>query len=216
MVPRHDQPGQPFVGRLDPPMAQRGEEPGQDAHPVTPEEDQQRGGGGHMQAHDEREVGRFGGGDAEILRPSPADQRRHQHRVPQAGDREQLGDALERADHHGLDIAQVRGHSDASMRRRSGGADRPVTIADAAPPRPRDTAPGQSRWRTRRISLPTGHFGRHGGRSAQGTPTAQRPDQAGTVSRWPTGCSMPCASSTCRAASPTRSPACSPTWVPTF
>ena len=84
--------------------------PARIAQPVPPEEHQQGSGGGDVQADDERQVGRLRCGNVQVLCPLAAQQRRHQHRVPEAGDREQLGDALGSADDHGFDVAQVRAH----------------------------------------------------------------------------------------------------------
>ena len=60
-----------------------------------------------MQAHDERQIRRFGGGHVQVGGPLPADHRRQDHRVPQAGHREQFGDALQSADDHGLQVGQA-------------------------------------------------------------------------------------------------------------
>src|SRR5271166_1621457 len=63
-----------------------------------------------MQADDESQVGRVGCGDVEVLAPMPADKRRNQLRVTEAGNREQFGAALKGAHDHGFHVAQVRAH----------------------------------------------------------------------------------------------------------
>ena len=112
-----DHPGQLLVDRQPLPaagpvrgpdqMPERGEEPRDDPDPVSPEIDQQRDRGGHVQADDEGQVRRLGRGHVQILRPAAADQGREQHVVPEAGHREQFGDALDQADHGGLQVSQV-------------------------------------------------------------------------------------------------------------
>src|SRR5690348_8159383 len=56
-------------------LAQRGEEPLDDADPVAPEVDEQCDRGGDVQPDDERQVGRLVGGHVEIARPAPPDER---------------------------------------------------------------------------------------------------------------------------------------------
>ena len=90
---------------------QRGEEAADDPDPVPPEVDQQRDRGGHVHAHDEGQVGGLGPGHVQVAGPAPADQRRDQHVVPQAGHREKLGHALDQADHASLEVRQM-GHVD--------------------------------------------------------------------------------------------------------
>ena len=112
-----DHPGQALVGRAElPPAGARGwpgqvpqgaEEPADHPHPVPPEVDEQRDRRGHVQADDEREVRGLGLGHVEIARPATADQGRDQDVVPEAGHREQLGHALDEADHGGLQVGQV-------------------------------------------------------------------------------------------------------------
>jgi len=116
-----DHPGQPLVPGRHPrvpslPVPQRGEEPADDPDPVPPEVDEQGDRGGHMHAHDEGQVRRLGLGHVQVRGPAPADQRRDQHVVPQAGHGEQLGHALDQADHTSLEERQMR-HVDLSARR---------------------------------------------------------------------------------------------------
>ena len=106
-----DHPGQLLVHRLDPAVPDRGQEPAGDPQPVPPEIDDHGDGRGHMQADDEGQIRRVRCGDAQILRPAPADQRRDEHAVAETGHREQLGDALEQADDHCLGVGQVVEHA---------------------------------------------------------------------------------------------------------
>ena len=76
-----------------------------DSHPVAPEEDEQRDRGGDVQADEEREIERLVcrlAGDELV----PAEQLGQQHRVAEARDREQLGDALHDPDHDRLQVRQ--------------------------------------------------------------------------------------------------------------
>src|SRR5262249_32294181 len=50
-----------------------------------------------------------GGGHVEVARPASPDEGGEQHVVPQAGHREQLGNALDQADDGGLKVGQL-GH----------------------------------------------------------------------------------------------------------
>ncbi len=114
-----DHPGQGLVPGRDPgvpplPVRQRGEEAADDPDPVPPEVDQQRDRGGHVHAHDEGQVGGLGPGHVQVAGPAPPDQRRDQHVVPQAGHREELGHALDQADHASLEVRQM-GHVDLSI-----------------------------------------------------------------------------------------------------
>ncbi len=114
-----DHPGQPLVPGRDPrvpplPVAQRGEEAADDPDPVPPEVDQQRDRGGHVHAHDEGQVRGLGPGHVQVAGPAPPDQRRDQHVVPQAGHGEELGHALDQADHASLEVRQM-GHADLSI-----------------------------------------------------------------------------------------------------
>ncbi len=102
-----DHPGQLLVGGADLAVADRGEEPADDPDPVPPEVDDQRHGGGHVQADDEGQVGRLGGGDVQVAGPGAADQGRNQHGMAQAGDWEHLRNALDEADDRGLEVGQV-------------------------------------------------------------------------------------------------------------
>ena len=107
---RDDQhPGQLLVGRRDIPLANGTEEAGDDAHPVAPEINHDADGGGHMQADDKGQVRRLRCGHVEISGPTAPDEGRDQDVVPQAGDREQLGDALNEPDDNGLEVRHV-GH----------------------------------------------------------------------------------------------------------
>ena len=56
---------------------------------------------------DEREVRRLRGRDVQVARPAAAEHGGEQHAVAEAGDREELGDALEETDDRGLEPAQV-------------------------------------------------------------------------------------------------------------
>ena len=81
-----------------------------DAHPVTPEEDQQRDGRRDVQRDDEGQVRavlrRLRRRLRDQLLPVAADQRGHEHRVAEARDGEQLGDALQHADDGGLEVTE--------------------------------------------------------------------------------------------------------------
>ena len=111
----NDHPGELLVHGLDPPVRDRGAESDDDPQPVPPEVNNHRDRGGHVQADDERQIGRAGARHAEVLRPAAAHQRRDQHAVPQAGHREQLGHPLEQADDHCLGICQVGDHGSLSL-----------------------------------------------------------------------------------------------------
>ena len=100
-----EQPGHAFVGRLESAGSQCAEEAADDAHPVGAEVDEQRDRGRDVQRDDEREVERLVGGLGahEVSQPSQAG---IEHRVAEARDREQLGDALQQADHDRLEVAE--------------------------------------------------------------------------------------------------------------
>ena len=98
-------------GRVDASVRDRREEAADDRDPVAPEEHEQRDRGGDVQPDEEREVeglvGRLAG-DERV----PAEQLGHEHRVAEARDREQLGDALQDPDHDGLQVGQRVGGQD--------------------------------------------------------------------------------------------------------
>ena len=104
-----EQPGHPFVGCLEPPRAQRVEEAADDPDPVGAEVDEQRDRGRDVQRDDEREVERLVG-RLRVHEIVPAEPRRDEHRVAEARDREQFGDALEHADHDRLEVAEHTPH----------------------------------------------------------------------------------------------------------
>src|SRR5215472_5814704 len=70
-----------------------------------------------MEAHDEGEVGGLLLRDVQIPGPAATDQGGDQHVVAKAGNREQLGDALDEANDDGLGIGQVM-HDGLSLRGR--------------------------------------------------------------------------------------------------
>ena len=104
----HDQlPDEPLVGGGDAPASDAGEEaPGQ-PEPVAAVEDEQGEGGGHVRPDDEGEVRRLRGRHVQVAGPAAAQHRRQQHAVSEAGDREELGHALQEAHDRGLEPAQV-------------------------------------------------------------------------------------------------------------
>ena len=63
-----------------------------------------------MQPDDEGQVRRFGCGDVEIGGPAATHEGGEQDVVPEAGDREQLGDALDEPDDRSFEVGQV-GHN---------------------------------------------------------------------------------------------------------
>jgi hypothetical protein len=73
---QNDHPGQLLARGAHPPVAQRGEEAADDPHPVPPEETDRGDRGGHVQPHDEGQVGRLGPGHVQVRRPAAAGQRR--------------------------------------------------------------------------------------------------------------------------------------------
>ncbi len=102
-----DQPREPLGGVLDAALAERAEERAHDLHPVAPVVRQQAQRAADVQHHHERQP--------EGLRlrlrvdqPVPPEQRREQHRVPEARDREQLGHALQDPEHDRLEVADRR------------------------------------------------------------------------------------------------------------
>ncbi len=103
-----DQPRHPLVDRLGAAGRQRVEERADDFDPVAPVEDQQAERAADVQHHDEREPERLGFG-LQLHEVVPAEQRREQHRVAEAGDREQLGHALQNAEHDRLEVADRGG-----------------------------------------------------------------------------------------------------------
>ena len=121
----HDeQPAQPGVRRGDPPGSQGVEHGAHDACPGRPVEDDQRQGRRHVEADEERQEVRLGGrlGGHHI---GPAEQLRHDDRVAKARDREELGHALQDAEH---DRLQVRQHGVTSgARRRARSRPRPAS-----------------------------------------------------------------------------------------
>ena len=103
-----DQPCQPLCRGIDTPLAERPEERPDDLEPGAPEVDQQSDRAADMQHHDERKPRRFG------LRLPPDDvvppeQGWKQHRVPEARDREQLGDSLQGTEHDRLEARDQGG-----------------------------------------------------------------------------------------------------------
>lgn len=70
---------------------------------MAPEVNQQPRGGGDMQTDEETE-GRGLGLRLRFDQVIPAKDRRRDHRLTQARDREELGDALDKAHHDGLDV----------------------------------------------------------------------------------------------------------------
>ena len=77
-------------------------------YPVLSEVDEQCDRGRHVQRDDEREIERLARGlrGDEVIPTQPC---RDQHRVTEARDREQFGDALQQADHDRLEVAQHGG-----------------------------------------------------------------------------------------------------------
>jgi hypothetical protein len=114
-----DQPGQALVGVAgdEAPGAQRrtdgAQEAADDADPVLAEEHEQRDRGGAVQRDDvgqvERRLARGLRGLGDQRLPASAEPRRHEDRVPEARDREQLGDALDDGDDDGLQIRHRAG-----------------------------------------------------------------------------------------------------------
>jgi hypothetical protein len=105
---KHDHPGQALIWPFDAQLPsartaeQAGEQPADDPGPVGTEEPQQGQRGGAMQGHDVGQVERclaagLGGLGHHGL-PAAADPGRDEDRVAQAGDREQLGNALDYGD----------------------------------------------------------------------------------------------------------------------
>ena len=121
-----DHPGEHLVGvlRLEPPGArggrgdvpERGEEGPDDPQPVPPEIQDHGGGRGDVQPDDVRQVRRLRLGHVQVLRPRAPDDRRDEHGVAQAGDREKFRDALEKPDHPGFCVRQMR-HASPSLPR---------------------------------------------------------------------------------------------------
>ena len=64
-----------------------------------------------MQTDDERQIGRFGRTDVEVLGPAATDDGRDQDAVAQAADRKELADALYQADDGCFEPAQLTGHA---------------------------------------------------------------------------------------------------------
>ena len=100
------QPRHPLVGRLELPAPERVEERPNDADPVVAEVHEQRDRRGDMERNDECQVEGLAGG-LRVDEMIPTEPGRYEHGMPQAGDREQLGDALEQADHDRLEIAHA-------------------------------------------------------------------------------------------------------------
>ena len=102
----NQQPAESLCRRLDPTVPDRGEQPSDDAHPVAPEEHDERESGRDVQTDDERQVRRLGAVHLQVLGPLTADHSREEDAVPEAGHREQLGDALKQPDNGSLRITQ--------------------------------------------------------------------------------------------------------------
>ena len=88
-------------------MAYRGKEPADDPYPVPPEVDQQRDRGRDVQPDDEGQVRGLGAGDVEVGLPAAAHEGGKQDVVPEAGDGEQLRDALDQADDGSFQVSQL-------------------------------------------------------------------------------------------------------------
>jgi len=104
-----DQPRQALGRCLDPTLAQGAKEAGDDHHPLPPEVDQQPDGATDVKHHHKGQPGRL----RARLKPDqrvPAEQTGKEDGVAQAGDGEQLGDALQETEQDGLEPAdRVRG-----------------------------------------------------------------------------------------------------------
>ena len=100
----------------------------------SPEEDEQGEGGRDVEADEEGEEARLARRLA-LDQVVPAEQGRQQHGVAEAGDGEQLGDALDEADDDGPKERQVDvGHRGGDGHGTSQGtAARPSTMPDAPP-----------------------------------------------------------------------------------
>src|SRR6266571_1261526 len=139
---RHDeQPAQALVRIGDLPVPQRREQTDDDARPVLAEEHDQRDRGGDVYGDQERQVRRVGDRHVQVRRPAPAEQRRDQDAVAEAGYREELGDALQQADEHSLEVGQVRhpgsiAVSSCEAGRCAGGTSVPHTRAFSSPGEP--------------------------------------------------------------------------------
>jgi hypothetical protein len=94
----HEQPAEPRVVVADLAVAQRAAEAAQNPHPVLEEEEEQDDGRGQVGGDQEREE------ELVVLVDVPAEEARHDHRVPEARDREGLGDALHQAEHGSLEV----------------------------------------------------------------------------------------------------------------
>ena len=100
------------VGRVDPAVAQAAPEALHDPHPVTPEEaeeDERRGQVGRDKERDEVLV---------VLMDVPPEQFREDDAVAEAGDREELGHALEQAEDDRLPVGDKRREKHSGRRAR--------------------------------------------------------------------------------------------------
>ena len=167
---RHDdQPRQPLGARPRAARGQRVKERAHDQHPVASVVEQQPQRAADVQHHHERKPERLRL-RLRVDQPVPAEQRREQHRVPEARDREQLGRALQSAQHDRLKVGDRRGSIVASPRQLTDRAGHGPAVAHVDE---RILIPGTqalpARSRQSRAA-PTGAFGGQG----SGSPTHPR------------------------------------------
>ena len=114
-----DQPRQPLVGGARAARAQRVEERAHDLDPVAAVVEQQAEGAADVEHHHERQPEGLVLG-LRVHEFVPAEQGREQDGVSEARDREQLGDALQDPQHHGLEVGERRAHDGRGERRGRG------------------------------------------------------------------------------------------------
>ena len=105
----HEQPRQLLVRCPDLLALDRADQTAHDPDPVVAEEERERQRRRHVQGHDQRQIGRVRVGHAQVAGPGSADEGRDQHGVPEAGDREELRDALHQAEQYRLGVVFDRG-----------------------------------------------------------------------------------------------------------
>jgi hypothetical protein len=108
----HQQPGEVLVLVADAAVTHDAHRARDDLAPLAPVVDEQRKRGGDVQPDDEREIERF------VLRLGlhdevPVEPGGNEHRMPEAGNREELGDALQQSDEDRAPHRErVRGRND--------------------------------------------------------------------------------------------------------
>ena len=107
-----DQPREALGRGLGSPLAEGAKKGGDDLDPIVAVVDEQSEGAAHVEHDDERQpVGfRLGLG---LDHPAPAEEGGVKDGVPEAGDREQLGDALKNAEDDRLQVADGGGDREA-------------------------------------------------------------------------------------------------------